>query len=248
MVFQKADSSTDDTKRIGKALETVIRRDEQIVEKVTKKKVIETVLLSTARQDIYQYLCTQPCSWLSKISADLKISAHAVKWHLKKMVEKGYVSEFKIGKKTVFYPAGFVSDDDIKLLAMLNDEKAKLIFIHITENTGCAQKDLTRALGLNTQVIMWYCNALQKLGLIATIQNGRYKRYYPTELLKTRREMNFKRIKQFRDMLLRKLDDDGLQPELTRSTEGLLIVQIGFRTKKYVLNIKLDPFSTVLAS
>jgi DNA-binding transcriptional ArsR family regulator len=234
-------------KGVGKALEAAISPKEKKEISGSEKKSIKFEFMNANRREIFQYLCIHPCSYSSMISRATSLSLHTVNWHLRRLLESEYVSKFLSGKKTVFYPTEMISLSDIPILELLNTEKARAIYIQIAQNNGIFQKELCGILQLNHQAVIWYTKKLELLGLITSLEDGKYKRYYPTQLLKTKKNENEKRMKQFQERLQDKFQRENLHPSVIRSTNDKLVVRISQGSTKAVLTLSTNPFVSVLS-
>ena len=234
------------SKGVGKALEAAIssKNKGDILEKKGKLKF---EFMNKNRQEIFQFLCLHPCSYSSMISKATSLSLHTVNWHLRRLLESEYISKSSRGKKTVFYPTGMISSIDIPILEILNSEKAKKIYIQIAQNNGIFQGEICKYLQLKHQAVIWYTRKLEMLGLITSLEDGKYKRYYPTQLLQKKKDENEKRMRIFRERLLDKFQRENIQPVVIRSNEDKIVVRISSGSTKAVLTLNTNPFVTVLS-
>lgn len=236
------------SKGIGKAFEKAVSIKSGLDDSKEKTRKDESILASPTRQGIYQYLCSHPGAYLSKIAEANELALHTAKWHLKKLAERDYISQKKSGKRSLFYPTGMIDPEDLPLFELLNIDKAKKIYIHILAAGGLSQRELSDAMELNHQAVIWYIQRLTEVGLVSTVEDGKYVRYFPTEKLSKRRDVNYRRLKSFTNGILKKLKAEGLEPEIVRATSGVLILNVkgSAKGKKLVMNIQTDPFTSVL--
>jgi predicted transcriptional regulator len=231
---------------VGKALERAITTKEGAIAKGEKGEV-KFEFMNKNRQEIFQFLCLHPCSNTTTISKATNLSLHATNWHLRRLVESDFISKKTIGKKTVFYPVNMIAMEDIPILEILNTDKPKAIYLAILEKKGISQKEICETIGLKHQAVIWYAKKLESLGLISSLEDGKFRRYYPTELLFQRKEENTKRLKIFKDEILKRLHKQRLSPTILRSTEEKIVVRIARGASKAVLTININPFITVLS-
>lgn len=235
------------SKGVGKALEAAISsRPRDQLSKV-KEKEGRFEFLNSNRQEIYQYLCSHPCSYASMISRATNLSLHTVNWHLRRLLEAEYIVKSQRGKKTVFYPNEMISSCDVPIFKILNSEKAKNIYILIARNNGIFQSEICQMLSLKHQAVIWYAKKLESLGLITSLEDGKYKRYYPTDLLMEKKDGNSERMKIFKRWLQNKLQTENLSPYVIRSTEDKFVIRISRGNTKAVLTLNTNPFVTVLS-
>jgi predicted transcriptional regulator len=233
-------------KGIGKAFKKAVGTEMKEPEVAARRSESESLLLNSSRQEIFKFLCASPCAFLTRISEQCDLAVHTAKWHLNKMVEGGYLMRQKTGKRSVFYPAGFIDPGDVPLFELLNVEKARSIFNAILSSKGISQKELGKALNLNHQAVIWYTGRLCELDLLSAIEDGRYKRYFPTDTLAGKREGGVKRMRSFKDGLMKRLKAEGVSPEVMRSTEKELVLSLKKGSEKVVMILPVDPYATVL--
>jgi predicted transcriptional regulator len=213
--------------------------------KVSEGAVKTTLTMNPRRQEILQYLCRYPCSRLSKIAKELELSTAATKWHLERLVEKDFVTEEDINGNIVFYPTDMIDGNDVLIFAALNHERATPILRSIISKSGIKQKDLYEKVQLNQRTVVRHASELERAGLIESIQDGKFKRYYPTELIKRKEGDYKKRAAKFRRHLLKILKKDGVSPKVVRSTDRALHVKITAGEKKSVLELNTRPFASI---
>lgn len=235
------------SKSVGKALEAAILSKTESHDPKGKEKDGRFEFLNSNRKEIFQYLCAHPCSYTSMISKATKLSLHTVNWHLRRLLEAEYILRYNLGKKTVFYPTEMISSSDIPILEILNNDKAKAIYILIAENNGIYQGEICKMLSLNHQAVIWYTKKLEKLGLITSLEDGKFRRYYPTRLLHNKKEKSTERIKIFRKRIQHKFQKENLSPTVIRSTEEKIVIRISRGASKAVLTLPTNPFITVLS-
>ena len=234
----------------GKGFAQAFKRDLDHEEDVLKEDMrIEresTVLMNPTRLQMYQYLCRYPCSYLSEIARSMKVSAPTVKWHLDKLCSGGLIQTFRVAGKNVYYPTEMIGPSEIPILALMNRPQARRIYLQINREPGLTQKELSQHLDVKHQVIIWHTNRLHELGLISTVTDGRFIRYFPTDSLKKHMEEHMKRSKTFRESLLRTFSYDGVSPRIVRSSPRTITVQITMGTRRKSITLDTSPFTSVL--
>lgn len=119
------------------------------------------------------------------------------------------------------------------------------MFSVILEKEGIAQNELCGTLYASPQAVIRYTSRLEKLGLVRSVGNGRYKRYYATNLISELQGSYRKRTKYFREYILGKLKEDALRPQIIRSTDKEILVRITAGKNEVTLELKTSPFTTV---
>jgi predicted transcriptional regulator len=233
-------------KGVGKALEKAIATKEK---KPPKKREGETKFefMNASRRRIFEYLCRNPASSVSAISKVTGISIHSVNWHLRRLIESDYVHKTSRGKKTVYYPLNLIHTHDIPIFEILNIKKAKDILLIITDKNGISQSEICKILGLKHQAVIWYTKKLIKLGLITSLEDGKFRRYYPTELLREKKDDNAKRVKLFKNQIMNRIQGKLLTSTIIRSTDDKLVIRISQGKNKVVLTIHTNPYVTILS-
>jgi predicted transcriptional regulator len=233
-------------KGVGKALERAITTKEKKPPK-TREGEVKFEFMNANRRTIFEYLCRNPASSVSAISKVIGLSIHSVNWHLRRLIESDYVHKISSGKITVYFPVNLINIDDIPIFEILNTKKAKDILLIITDKIGISQSEICKALGLKHQAVIWYTKKLKKLGLITSLEDGKFRRYYPTELLHEKRDENSKRVKLFKNQIINRLQGEKLKPTIIRSTDDKLVIRISQGKSRVVLTLHTNPFVTVLS-
>ena len=167
----------------------------------------------------------------------------SIEYHLKKMLKEHLIETKRIGKKTVYFPQEMVAEEDIRLLALIHDRKAKMILAAVLQSPCLMQKEISAMLKLKRQTVRWYISRLKEAGLVDIVEDGVCRRYSPTRLLESKSELYKKRLKGFKDHVINNLIMDGMNPRVVKSTPDQLVVQIGNGSLDSLLRLVLDPFS-----
>jgi DNA-binding MarR family transcriptional regulator len=233
-------------KGFAKAFKQDISREEDIATEKWEVKKGQSLLMNPVRREIFRYLCEYPCNHLSGISRDLGITPPSTSWHLKKMIERDLITTKKIHGKTIFYPVNMIEEDDIEILALINDEKVKNIFLTIINNPGSSQKDISDQLEIQHQTVIWFTQKLEIAGLISILEDGKYRRYYPTNKLSELSETHITKMKAFREWVIKMFKYDGIDPEVIRVTDKFIMFRVSIGKDKTTLELSTNPFLTVL--
>jgi hypothetical protein len=236
-------TGTDNVPSLGKALRKSLGYEE--VEEGGKRRGLVSLLMNEPRQNIFQFLCDRPCSHLRLIAREQKFSTPTADWHLKKMVNGRMVDVKEVGKKKVYYPAGFVEMRDIIALSILNEDLPRKIVGLLRESPGMTQNQLKEA-GL-TGGISRFLGIMVKEEILTIVIDGRFRHYYINDELSERDQAYKKRMRQFKKDLLRVLKDDGLSPKITKVRENYVEFEIRAGTKKKTLTIRTRPFSFLVS-
>lgn len=217
------------------------------INKYDKIKGGPTLFMNPTRQRIYQYLSLYPCSHLNSIARGLAMTLPTARWHLTKMEAADFISKRSLSNKLIYFPKGMVKPEHAEILAFLNREKGRRLFNSILESPGLSQKELCRHLDMNSQTLVIYAKNLEKFELITTVEDGKFKRYYPTKKYEELRDENLRRLKQFREQVVEALKRDGVNPEIVRTTDKELHIKVISGTERSILVVYTNPFATMLA-
>ncbi len=231
-------------RRMVSAFKKGIEEEKEALKGLEKERGRATLTMNPRRQEILQYLCRYPCSRLSKIAKDLELSTAATKWHLTRLAEKGFIAQ-EVKGETIYYPAKMIYQNDIETFKALNNERATPILRRILSNPGIKQKNLRDDVQLNQRTVVRHAYELEQVGLIESIQDGKFRRYYPTRSIEKMEEIYRKRAGKFRKYILKMLKNDGVSPEVVRATDKALHVKIIAGEKKSVLELNTRPFASI---
>lgn len=224
---------------IGRAMEKALAREEG----EAPPEARESLLMHPQRRELFRLLCQRPCATVGELSRAAKLSANAVRWHLERMVPANLVTRDRAG---TFHPKGFIDPEDGAVFRALSEAGARHVFRAVLEAPGSTQKELCVALGVSRQSVFKIAVVLVGHKLLTSIEDGKFRRYYPTGLLFNRREENRARARAFADGLVKRLQAGGLTPHVLRHTENQILIRIAHGRSAEVLDLPLDPFTTIL--
>jgi DNA-binding transcriptional ArsR family regulator len=226
--------------KIGDALKRAITQERAVDDVGKSKKDEKSLLLNPTRLEIFQYLCKNPCSKLKSIASSLELADSTVDYHLRKLSKRGLVTVKKVSKNKVYYPTDMIDSEDIEVLALLSQDKVRLICSVISRNPGINQSELGKKLGMYQQEIGWYTTKLTEKGVLKRVIDGKFRRYYLSQELDKVLRSNRKRINLFKKNLISALKRDDMNPEIIRSRGNTLIIQIGSGKDKTMLKVNLN--------
>jgi DNA-binding MarR family transcriptional regulator len=211
--------------------------DQKSKYKIRKK----SILMNPSRRSIYEYLCLHPCSLVSTIAKGLNMKESSVRWHLDKLVYQRFVNVQENGS-TVYFPTRMIDPDHISLFRLMALEKSIDILSLIKSKEGVHQNEIGRELDLNIRTVMKYISDLEALGLIRSANDGKYKRFYLTEMMEELWDYYRKNSKHFKDFIVQKARQDGLRPKVMLSSPEHLKLKIDLGTQVKVLTIPMIPY------
>jgi predicted transcriptional regulator len=122
-------------------------------------------------------------------------------------------------------------------------EKSIDILSLIKSKEGVHQNEIGRKLELNIRTAMKYLSDLETFGLIRSANDGKYKRFYLTEMMDELKEYYKRNSKHFKGYIIKKARQDGLRPKILLSSPELLRLKLDIGTEIRVLTIPMIPFA-----
>ena len=202
----------------------------------------KSILMNPSRRAIYEYLCLHPCSHVSNIAKGLNIKESSVRWHLDKLVYERFISSKENGS-SVFYPTNMIKPEHISLFSLMALDKSIDILSLIKSKEGVHQNEVGRKLDLNIRTVMKYLSDLETFGLIRSANDGKYKRFYLTEMVGVLNEFYRRNSKHFKEYIVNKARQDGLRPRILLSSPEVLTLKLDLGNEIKVLTIPMIPFA-----
>lgn len=224
---------------IGRAMERALAQEEGEAPPGAR----ESLLMHPQRRELFRFLCLRPCSTAGELARLAGLSPNAARWHLEKMAGASLVVR---DPESTFYPKGFIEPGDGVLFRVLGEGGAREVFRAVLEGPGSTQREIAESLGVSRQSVFKSAALLEGHKLVTSIEDGRFRRYYPTGLLFQRREAHRPRAKAFADALVKQLHAGGLTPHVLRQTDRQLLVRIARGKAAETIDLTLDPYTTVL--
>ena len=225
---------------LGRALEKAIARKEDAATPAAR----ESLFMHPQRREMFRLLCLRPCATAGELARQSGLSANAVRWHLQRLALANLV--VRDPRAAYFFPKGFIDPGDGPLFRVLAEGGTRDVFRAVLETQGATQREIAEGLGVSRQAVFKSAGLLEAHKLLTSIEDGRFRRYYPTGFLFQRREANRSRAKGFADGLVKQLESSGLTPHVLRRTDRQLLVRIAHGKAAESLDLSLDPYTTVL--
>lgn len=221
---------------LGRALQRAVSLEGFDVDLEAKGRT----LANARRRQVFRYLCLRPCARIGDIGRQLRMSQATVRWHVWDLLENRYLD----ADRTRMFPAGLIDSEDVALFAALAAPGRAAVLAAAFEGPGISFQELVGRVGLTRQSISKIASELSEFGLVELVEDGRFRRVYPTEVLARKRETNRDRADAFGEALIRRLAAEGFSPELLRRDEATLLVRFGTGAQRVLLELQLDPYWT----
>ena len=208
--------------------------------------VHRTLMMNPVRRRIFAELCRRPCIPINDLATAIGTSRTNAKWHIERMVSANLLSKRKVGRHWVIFPSNMLEDEDIPIMALMSRSVVSRIFRYVQREPDLSQGELSRALGIPRQLLAWHLGNLLKVGLVETLQDGRFRRYRATSLFDDRAKRHVRKAKAFRSELMKNLRKDGTRPTVVKSMVRAILIRLGSGKGSSVLEVVTDPFRAVL--
>jgi DNA-binding transcriptional ArsR family regulator len=212
---------------LAKALRRKIGLDEGILAKIEAKRGESSLLMNPSRRKIFEHVCNHPCSHLRAISRATGYSTQTMRWHLRKLMEGGLISESSDGRKKFYSPLkNIIQSEECDVLAILNRGETKDIYLFIEKWPKKTQKEICKDLGTYQQLLSRALLLLENSGLITYEKIGREKAYFVTGKVKELEEAFELKSVIFERALMDALQVDSLNPSIKNSDENILQIKL----------------------
>ena len=211
-----------------------------------KRKGFVSLFMNSQRRKLFHYLCRYPCSNMRMISRDMDIGLPSARWHLDHLKRMGFIEYKDIGKFKVFYPNRFIDREYAAVYALLNKDQARSLLNAVLAGPGIDHQELSVRTELGTQTLGGWIKKFEEVGMITTVKDGRNNRYFPTVLVSEMEKMERSHRIGFKRYILNKLHQDGVNPQVSKSTGNLFILDIKVGSDIYSLTLSLNPLRTIL--
>ncbi len=218
-------------RKFGEALREVVAERYEGEEGVAAR----SVLMNANRRRVFEYVAWHPCAGAAEVARALRVSGPTATWHLAKLVDAGYAQETRRGRRRVYHPAGLgLGASEIEGLAALAEPGAVEIVALVLRTPGLTPRDLA-AKGKGG--LRRTARALAAAGLLATVADGRFRRYYPGPALAAIERTAPKRLRSFRRLLLRQLSRDRLSPVPRAAPGDVLEIDVRFGGERATIRV-----------
>jgi predicted transcriptional regulator len=126
---------------------------------------------------VLQFIQQNPGSHLRKIKNDLGLSMGTIQYHLNLLEKDGKIVSERYNLHRHYFPVGMFGNNEKNVLKILNQETAREILMFIIEKNNPTQTDIVEHAKISAPSVNWQIKRLLEIGLIETINDGKYKRY-----------------------------------------------------------------------
>src|SRR3972149_1847892 len=86
-------------------------------------------LMNSNRRRVFEYVAWRPCATTGEVARALEVSDPTAAWHLRKLVEAGYVQPMRQGRRVVFHAAslGLEATEAAGLAALSEADAASIL-------------------------------------------------------------------------------------------------------------------------
>ncbi len=230
----------------GRALKKAFKQD-ALFDKIETQKAKISLLMNSARLDIFMHLCKYPCDHLRGIARARNLSAPTISWHLQKLVHTRYVETGKCGRKNVFWVTSMIHPDDAGRFSVVNDKGMKQVLSQaIQSDSGIREREIVKALKEDQQLVNIRLKKLVNLDLLARDGKGVKTLYYPSPRIDKMKNRYSVRVNHLSSALVSTFNADGLMPKTIRRRGSKLTVEVKLPEGSRQLMIECNPMVTVM--
>ena len=223
-------------RKIGQAFRSRVLEDEPDADLPAGAE--ESVLMNPNRQRIFEFLGFYPCYSLTQAAGALGTSGPTAQWHAAKLARARYLRSIPTGRAQLYYPTALALEPrDIAILTAVNGLGGARLLALVVAHPGLTLRQLADAAGLGIGAARLQALRLVSADLAVVVTDGRYRRLYPSETILHLERGARRKLRAFRQRLLKRLEHEKMRPTLrpTLTREQEVEVHVGERT--YVLRL-----------
>ena len=226
-----------DDRKLGAALKAVVSEAYESESHAAAK----SALMNENRRRVFEYLAWHPCCTAAEIARALSVSRPTAAWHLAKLVEVGYAIGAPRGRDRRYCAAGMgLAEPETAALTALANHGASRIFLEAITTPGLTGTQLAQR--LNRESVRAAIRALVTANLLVAVDDGRYRRYYPGGAASALEKNAAKRLRDFRKRLLRRIEADGLSPEVRAVPGDVVELDVRFGDERATVRLPATSF------
>ena len=205
-----------------------------------------SALMNINRRKIFQYLLKQPCTNIGQIAKALELSRSTISWHLDYLVKSGYVDSLIDNKKKVFCPSGLISSESTVIFSLLNQPVSMSIYRAIVKEPGQDSGMLKEEIEASPSHISETLKKMLVIGLISSVRDGRYVRYFPTDGYSQTLKEGISSQKEFLRKLIIKMNAEHLRPKVNELKGGGVNIQFKIPGQMAKIEIPYYPLKNLI--
>ncbi len=226
-------------KRMGRALRKMVGYNLDDVLNVEDRNADSSLLMNSARQDIFEYVFSHPMTHLRLMARGLEAKPQTINWHLPLLVKGGFLEGRRMRNKHCYLVPTLIPARGMKAFFSLNCPGQRSFYSSIRKDPGISQRALCSKHGVYQQLGANWLNELSNSKLVVKTLDGRTNSYSISPLLKELVEEVEDRMPELANSLMEKLVTDGVAPKRV-SRRGLnLRIQISNGPNQRVLSLNL---------
>ncbi len=231
--------------KLGDALKKAVEVKPQEEEDMSRARP-SSALMNANRRKIFQFLLKQPCSNITQVAKALELSRSTISWHLDYLVKSEYVDSHVDSKKKIFYPSGLISRKSIVVFSLLNQPASLLIYRAIVREPGQDPGMLKEKVESSSSHVSEILKKMLAAGLISSIRDGRYVRYFPTDGYSQIVNEDLSSQKEFLRKLIVKMNTEHLKPYVNELKGGGVNIQFKVPGQIAKIEIPYHPLKNLI--
>ena len=147
---------------------------------------VKELLNNENRKKIYDYIVANPACTIASVAEELHMNIGTVDYHLFQLKCRFKVRIEREGKfRRVYDNAKKFSCEEQTICSYVRNHVSHMILRAIMSNPGITQKKLSEIAKLDVSTMSYYSNKFLSDGLIVVRKDGRFKRYFISEDVKS---------------------------------------------------------------
>jgi predicted transcriptional regulator len=221
-------------RKLGEALKAVVSESFEAEPGIAAR----SPLMNANRRRAFEHVAWHPCCTASEVARALAVSGPTAAWHLRKLVEAGYLVEVDRGRSRAYYAAGLTLEaTDLSTLAALANADAPRVIALVLTTPGLTGAQIAEQLDMASA--RRPLRALLAADLLVSVADGRYRRHYPGNAASALERTAAKRLREFRRRLLKRLERDRLAPESRTAPGDVLEVDVLFGDERATMRLPM---------
>ena len=236
-------NTVDKTSSAGKSLKRIFHQDESL-KKIQPQPASFSLLMNPVRLSIFLHLFRYPCDHTRSISRNVGFSLGAVDWHLKKMIQSGYLKTAILNGKKMYWPIELVKTADTPLIQTFrNDWSIRILKIVACCDNSPKQSEIVEQMHEKQQNVDIWLAKMVSTGLLVKNSRGMGARYRANPEIAVRIREYDETAKNTAKFIIQLLRNDGLMPAKYRLRGSRLSVTVMLPTGHRRLNIECNPLA-----